>query len=402
MSSFGRQKARSPSGVAGLFLWAAFVSLLHSGCATKTVFPGAAPGTSTLELVVTEESPADVADGLGARGLADALFAQERVLLSLPKDASLRLGAERFSVATYRSFVQNLRRVVLEQPDQIEHWLREHARSMRVGAQDSQGGSFSDLLVTGYYEPVLPGSRSKTARYSQPLYETPADLLSVELGAFREKLKSETPLRGRLVGRKVVPYYTRAQIEGDLPLSGQNLELCWVDPVDAFFLQIQGSGTVQFSDGTELVVGFAERNGQPYSAIGKFLTDVIPLPEMTTQKIVAHLRTLPQADAAALMNRNASYVFFQPSSVHARTFSGAPATAGRTIATDKSIFSKGLIGFLDFPDQALPGRYVVDQDIGGAITGPRRVDLFTGRGTSAGEEAGSLKARGVLYYLVPR
>lgn len=276
-------------------------------------------------------------------------------------------------------------------------------------------GRWGEVFITSYYEPVIPGSLRKTEKFSQPLYSVPDDLLTLDLSGFDQKYSEDRKLRGRLQGRSILPYFTREQIDSQKALDGRKLELCWVDPVDAFILHIQGSATVEFENGKRFRLNYAEKNGQPYEPVGKFLKDAIPPEQLNLHTIEAYLRKLSREEMQKYLNMNPSYVFFRKSEESALTFLGVPATDGRTIATDRRFFPKGALAFLEFPrprfdspETGIPvgadltSRFVLDQDIGGAITGGGRLDLFWGRGAEAKLYAGAMKSPGRLWYLVPK
>lgn len=276
--------------------------------------------------------------------------------------------------------------------------------------------SWGEAFITAYYEPVVPGALKKTARFSRPLYAQPDDLLAVDLALFdAEKYALDRKWRGRLDGKKVVPYYTREAIDSKDALAGRGLELVWVDPLDAFMIQIQGSATIDLGDGKAMRVGFAEKNGRNYEPLGKFLRDLIPKEQMSLQSIEVAMRALPLERQQALMNKNPSYVFFKNMPEGGTTSLGIPPTAGRTVAVDQRFFPKGALAFLDTekpkwasPEEASPkeyeklARFVLDQDVGGAITGGGRLDLYWGSGDEAKRFAGAMKQRGRLYYLAPK
>lgn len=281
----------------------------------------------------------------------------------------------------------------------FERWFQPHRQ--RAGWFRSNG------LITGYYEPLLHGSWTRTARYRYPIYRPPDDLLTVDLDSVYPELKGKR-VRGRLQGRRVVPYYSRADIDSDgAPLAGN--ELLWVDdPVELFFLQIQGSGRVQLDTGETVAVGYAEQNGYPYTAIGRVLVeragfdpDHIDLPT-----IRAWLRSHPDK-AQAVMNANASYVFFalRDESLPGPLGSlGVPLLAQRAIAVDPAYIPLGVPVWLDteLPDSDAPYRRLVfAQDTGGAIKGPVRADLFFGDGPEAEANAGRMKQEGQLFVLLP-
>ena len=264
-----------------------------------------------------------------------------------------------------------------------------------------------DGLITGYFEPRLLGSRKPTRRFSVPLYKKPGDLVSIDLGDFRKKWKGEQ-LVGKVKNSKVVPYEERSKIEEGL-LKGRDLELLWVDdPVDAFFLHIQGSGSVVFPDGKQTRVGYAGKNGQPYFAIGRDLVarGVLTKKQVSLQSIRRWLKRHPD-EAQTLMNKNKSYIFFRaiqgPGPIGAQ---GIPLTPGHSLATDKRFVPLGTPVWLDTINPLLPGvplrRLVIAQDTGGAIKGVVRADLFWGAGKRARQGAGLMKERGRLYILLPR
>jgi membrane-bound lytic murein transglycosylase A len=264
-------------------------------------------------------------------------------------------------------------------------------------------------LVTGYYEPLLHGSLAPDDRYRYPLYRRPEDLIRVELGDLFPELKGKK-VRGRLVGQRLVPYFDRAEIDnGDAPLAGN--ELVWVDdPVDAFFLQVQGSGRVRLSDGSILAVGYADQNGHPYRSIGKVLIErgEIPREQISLFSIRDWLRRHPD-QAWELLASNASYVFFQPrenAEEQARGSLNVPLTPGRSIAVDRNNIPLGTPVWLDTsypgPEARPLQRLVLAQDTGGAIKGHARADLFWGDGEEAERLAGEMKQEGALYVLVPK
>ena len=278
-------------------------------------------------------------------------------------------------------------------------------------AAHAQGGEGGDGLFTGYYEPLLDGSRTKSERYNVPLYGRPPDLVSVDLGTFREDLKGRR-LAGRVEDGKLVPYADREEIEQGA-LAGRDLELVWVDdPVDAFFLQIQGSGRVRLPEGGELRVGYAAENGHSYFAIGRELVrrGALKKEEVSMQSIRRWLEENP-AEAPAVLATNASYVFFQEIKGEGPLGAeGIPITPGRSLAVDRKHWPLGVPLWLDAtapaaeegaPDRPLR-RLVIAQDTGGAIRGPIRGDVFWGAGDEAAEIAGRMKHAGRLWVLVPK
>jgi membrane-bound lytic murein transglycosylase A len=264
-------------------------------------------------------------------------------------------------------------------------------------------------LITGYYEPLLRGSRTPSAQFTVPLYAAPDDLLTIELADLYPELKGKR-VRGRLEGKKIVPYPDRARLANHAPLKGK--ELVWVDSaVDAFFLEIQGSGRVQLSDGEVIRLAYSDQNGHPYRAIGRYLVDLgeLTVEEATAPGIRAWLARHPER-AQEVLNANPSAVFFRAEPVvdPAQGPKGAlqvPLTQGRSIAVDPSMIPLGAPVFLSttYPESTQPlQRLVLAQDTGGAIRGAIRADLFWGFGAAAGDAAGRMRQQGKLWLLLPQ
>lgn len=263
-------------------------------------------------------------------------------------------------------------------------------------------------LITGYYEPLLKGSRSKTAKYPNPLYQAPTDLITVELDSLYPELKYKR-VRGRLVGNKLVPYYNRAEIELDAsPIKGR--ELIYIDDIiDVFFLQIQGSGLVQLESGEQIHVGYADQNGQTYNSIGRLLIERGELTSATASMngIKSWARNNP-SKLRELLNSNPSYVFFRelpaglPGPLGAL---GVPILGERSVAVDPKFVPLGAPVFLSTtePNSAKPlKRLMMAQDTGGAIKGGVRADFFWGAGFEAGAKAGAMKQAGKIWVLLPK
>ena len=274
-----------------------------------------------------------------------------------------------------------------------------------VGGENPQG------LFTGYFEPELRGSRIQTARYSVPLYRRPPELVTVDLGRFKSEMKGRQ-IAGKVHKGTLSPFDDRANITKG-SLAGRNLELLWVDePIDAFFLQIQGSGRVVLDTGEVVRVGYAARNGRPYFAIGRELVKagILTKEKVSLQTIRTWLRDNPgQADR--LMNMNRSYIFFREikgagANAGPLGAQGVPLTPLRSLAVDRKYLPLGAPLWLETTDPISPQvplrRLVIAQDTGGAITGPVRGDLFWGGGAYAARAAGQMKQPGRLYILLPR
>ncbi|MBI3229126.1 MAG: MltA domain-containing protein, partial [Burkholderiales bacterium] len=265
-------------------------------------------------------------------------------------------------------------------------------------------------LITGYYEPLLRGARKRGGIYQVPLYKVPDDLITVDLGSIYPELKNMR-LRGRLQGNKVVPYGSRAELEAGNALAGK--ELLWVDDaIDAFFLQVQGSGRVVMEGGKEMLrVAYADQNGYPYKSIGRYLVDKgeLKLEQASMQGIRAWALANPQR-AQEMYNANPSYVFFKEEKladpkIGPKGALGVPLVAQRSIAIDPTMLPLGAPMYLSTtqPNSEVPlQRLMVAQDTGGAIRGAVRADFFWGFGTEATDKAGKMKQRGQIWVLWPK
>ncbi len=302
----------------------------------------------------------------------------------------------------------------IRQPDAAtaRAYFEDHFTPYAISAADGRDTG----LVTGYYEPLLAGSRSRTTGFPVPLYAPPDDLLTIDLTELYPDLKDRR-LRGRVDGRRVVPYWSRADIDaGKAPLDGKALVYV-ADPVEAFFLQIQGSGRVELFDGSVIRVGYADQNGHPFRSIARVLIDrgEISADRASMQGIKAWARANP-AKLPALLDENPSYVFFRevapfaPGSLAAAIDGpigtlGVPLAAGRTIAVDTRSVPLGAPVFLatTWPLSTTPlDRLVLAQDTGGAIRGAIRADFFWGFGADAGRDAGRMRQDGRMWILWPK
>ena len=263
-------------------------------------------------------------------------------------------------------------------------------------------------LITGYYEPVLNGARKRGGPYQTPLYGVPPDLVTVELGDLYPALKGER-VRGQLQGRRVTPYPDRAHLDDGKQLAGR--ELLWVDSaIDAFFLQVQGSGRVRLEDGSIVRLAFADVNGHPYRAIGRYLVEQgeLTVEQATMPGLRQWLAAHPDRQAE-VFKTNPSVVFFREEKLGdaAQGPKGSlavPLTAGRSLAVDPRFLPLGAPFFLatTHPLTGAPlQRLMVAQDTGGAIRGALRADLFWGLGSAAGDIAGRMRQDGALWLLWP-
>ena len=290
----------------------------------------------------------------------------------------------------------------------LRRFMEERFQPWRVATPDGN----TEGLITGYYEPLLRGSRTRQGIYRVPLYAPPDDLLVIDLAAINPDLRN-LRLRGRVEGRRVVPYYSRAEIDrGTAPVSGK--ELVWVDDaIEAFFLEIQGSGRIQFENGDILRLGYADQNGHPYVSIGRTLIErgELQASEASMQGIQAWARANPSR-LAELLAQNPSYVFFRELPRQAADPAlgppgamGAALTPQRSIAVDPRFIPLGVPIFLatTAPGKSDPlQRLVFAQDTGGAIRGAVRADYFWGFGAEAGNQAGRMRQQGRMWVLWPK
>jgi len=307
------------------------------------------------------------------------------------------------SASAWQVVCERARAVSPDDEDAVRGFFEAEFTPYRVVSpeQTDQG------LVTGYYEPVIQGRLTKSGDFVHPVYGVPDDLIVVDLAPLLPELRSFR-LRGRLEGRRLVPYYSRSEIEDRGNVVAP--VLAWAaDPVDLFFLQIQGSGQVELESGERLRLGYADQNGHPYRSLGRYLIDKgeLTLEQVSMQSIKAWTRANPDKVQEAL-NANPSYVFFRqlPAGDGGPLGAlGVPLTAGYSVAVDPRYIPLGAPVFLattkPLSDQALE-RLMMAQDTGGAIRGAVRADFYWGTGEAAGELAGRMRQTGRMWLLWPR
>jgi membrane-bound lytic murein transglycosylase A len=389
----------------------ALAAAAATACRTpKPPEPETGPARSAERALVeipVEQFPA-FADDLDYAGLEEALSrsleALARIAAADPS-RTLAFGAERVPVARVQATLARFREIAGARPPPAElaATLRREFRAFR-----SIGSGNGEVLFTGYYLPELRGALASGGGYVVPLHRAPDDLVVARVKDFPTALA--TDLVGRVEDGRLVPYPTRAEISGGA-LAGRGAELCFVDSaLDAFFLEIQGSGIVRFPDGTSRVVTYAGKNGHRYEAIGAELIrrGALRREEVSMQSIRGWLLAHP-AEQAEVLAANPSYVFFRFAE-HPTGSMGVPVTPDRTIAADARVFPKGALAFveterpLDATGAAFRpfSRFVLDQDAGGAIRTSARVDVYFGSGAYAENAAGRMKQPGRLHYLLLR
>lgn len=271
------------------------------------------------------------------------------------------------------------------------------------------------MLVTGYYEPIIDASLERRPGYEVPLWRPPTGVVRVDLGAFADDLAGRR-IAGRVRQGRLVPLPDRAQTrKGGLADTGGGKVLAWArSPVDAFFLEVQGSGSLRLPHGELMRVGYASQNGHPYRSIGRLLIDEgkVPREKMSMQAIRRYLAGHPE-EVDRVLDHNPSVVFFRRLKGPPVGNLGLPVVPGRAVATDHKVVPPGVLCFLDTERPALAAdgttvaegplrRFVFNHDTGGAIRGPGRADFFWGRGDEAAARAGAMKQPGRLLIFVPR
>lgn len=334
------------------------------------------------------------------------------------RSLTLEFGSCVIDPKTYDSFLEKMP----SEGSSLIRYLQEETQWFEVYGKED----WSEILLTSYFSPVYEGRRKPIPPFTQPLYKVPEDLIEVSLGQFAHDDLAELKTDREVVSariksgpgllKRVVPYYSRREIDQAQVLVGKGLELAYVSPIDAFFLQIQGSGKVRFPDGSLLSIGYGAQNGYRYKSIGKLLYDVIPKEEMSMARIEGHLEGLSEKDLYDFLSENPSYIFFRElEGKKGVTTSGLEVRDRRTIAIDTQFFPLGAVAFLNYPhpqfeDQksAQPksfenrSRLVFAHDTGGAIKGPGRADLYWGEGREARQAAGVMKHSARLYFLGPK
>jgi len=392
------------------------IAVLLGGCTffrtpSAVTPPAAVPPKEVppLAAVAGRDLP-DFRDDMDHESLVRAVRKSLEYYARIPGRTSWRLGDRRVTVRDMRESLEAFLRIVESGASgaELDRRVREDFDVWRAAGSGPSGR----VLFTGYYEPVLRGSIVRTDRYRYPIYRRPDDAVVVHLGKFREKYRNER-LVGRVENGELVPYWSREEIDGAGALENRGLEIAWfADPVDLFFLHIQGSGMICTDDGPCFQVSYAQSNGRPYRSIGKLLIDSgrATREDLSMQGIKRYLRERPE-EIQEILNHNESYVFFRTVEEGPVGSIGVVLTGGRSIATDSALFPRGALAFVKTRRPAIgPGgeirswvpltRFVLNQDTGGAITGAGRVDLFFGRGREAEIAAGHLKEDGELYFLV--
>jgi membrane-bound lytic murein transglycosylase A len=382
------------------------IAIFITGCAAPTK---KAPGELAMVRRSTFSYP-DFSDDLELDGLEHSILKSLVYLQRVPADRTYQFGEDRFEAAHLIKSLQVFLDFIRTNPSNRE--LKKFIRSNYIVYQSVGRDQKGEVLFTGYYEPHLSGRLYRDEEYRYPIYALPDDLIEIDLSAFNEKYDGEN-IVGRYTGKTVVPYYDRQQIDEEDALAGKAEPLAWVkDPVDVFFLQIQGSGKIFLDTGEVINVHYHGTNGRPYRSIGRLLIEEqkIPKEEMSMQKIRSYLQAHPE-EMAPVLNHNPSYVFFKLEPEGPLGYINVLLTPGRSIALDKRIFPAAALAYIRTKKPVVNAagqidswtdcnRFVLNQDTGGAIRGPGRADLFWGNGPYAEIAAGHLAHTGKLYFMI--
>jgi membrane-bound lytic murein transglycosylase A len=378
-----------------------------SGCA---LFPRPAvtPGVDLIRL--EKQNHPDFSDDLFLDNLAYGIGKSLEYLDGVPSERTFRFGEDTYPAMHLIRSLHVLRDFIVTRPatPALNQFIAERYRVYQsVGGPDS-----GQVLFTGYYEPHLGGSLTPDARYRYPVHALPGDLMVIDLSPFAEDLKGKR-IVGRLQGNTLVPYPDRQAIETDGDFAKKAMPIAWVDDrIDLFFLHIQGSGRIYLNTGGFIRVHYHGANGHPYRSIGRLLIDQgkIPAEEMSMQRLKAYLQDHPE-EVDAVLNHNPSYVFFKTETSGPIGSLGVDLTPGRSVAVDRRVFPMAAPAFLQTQIPVVDGNgridrwmdfsgFALNQDTGGAIRGPGRVDIFWGNGPYAEIAAGHLQHKGNYYLLV--
>jgi membrane-bound lytic murein transglycosylase A len=349
-------------------------------------------------------------DDMEFEGLEHSILKSMAYLEKVPADRLYQFGQDRFDAAHVMQSLQHFLAFIRTNPSSRD--LKKFIRSNYIVYQSVGRDHKGEVLFTGYYEPHLSGRLQPDDEFRFPIYGLPRDLMKIDLSAFGDRYNGES-IVGRYTGETVVPYHDRREIDEENVLADKAAPLVWVrDPVDVFFLHIQGSGKIFIDTGEVINVHYHGSNGRPYRSIGKLLIEEqkISKEEMSMQKIRAYLHEHPE-EMAPVLNHNPSYVFFKLEPEGPLGYLNVLLTPGRSVALDRRIFPPAALVFIQTKKPVADStgridswvdcsRFVLNQDTGGAIRGPGRADLFWGSGPYAEIAAGHLAHTGKLYFLI--
>lgn len=374
--------------------------------------PQPKPETADGLILVSERKVPLIADDSDKGLLKVAIGKSIEYLKRLPEETEFSFGSLRLSA---KYLIESLY-VLLDLTERMDdlHIFDRHLREFFDFYQSVGSDGHGKIIYTAYYEPIVDGSLTQTKKYKYPLYQRPDDLIQIDLSLFHPKFVGQ-----RIVARysdgNVIPYFNREEIDRQHKLAHKGHEIVWLsDDIDRFFLQIQGSGRIRLRNGQFLNIHYAGSNGRPYRSIGRLMIDnnIVSEEECSISAIKNYLRNHPR-ETEDIFNHNESYVFFEVVDKGPLGSIEVLLTPGRSIATDPLFFPKGApaVIFTEKPIVQTNGkvegwqrfsRLVMNQDAGGAIKGPGRIDLFWGTGKDAELSAGYMKQEGTLYFLVKK
>ena len=383
--------------------------MFAASCAPSPIVAPVADQEEVLRVVDPLSVPLE-RDDLARNLLEEAVNNSLKYYERLSEETTFKFGPEEVQVGRIKQSLRTFLFLLRETSSWVE--LADRVRDNFVIYRSVGRNAEQEVLFTGYFEPTIQGSLTPDEHFRYPIYGVPDDLVNIDLGLFREEYRG-VKLVGRSEGKQVVPYYNREEIDFHGKLAGKGYELAWVaDPVELFFLRIQGSGRIRLLNGESIRVGYAAKNGLPWRPIGRLMIEegLIPKEAMSMQAIRRYLKQNPEK-MFDIFSYDPSYVFFQVEKGGPFGSINVPLTPGRSIATDSSTFPKGALAFIECQKPVFArdgvilgwvpfGRYVLNQDTGGAIRGPGRVDLFWGNGPFSSIAAGHLKHPGALYFLL--
>lgn len=387
-----------------------FALLTSSGC-DLLIKPTEITSKTSLIKLKKSQYPSFV-DDLDYQNLTASIDQSLAYLNRVPSDREYSYGEDSFTAAYLIKSLEHFQTFIRTNPSKKQ--LNQFLASNYSVYQSVGKNRKREVLFTGYYEPTILGNLFQTETYRYPVYARPSDLISVDLSLFAERYSGDQ-IVGRYTGKTIVPYYDREEINQTETLSDTADILAWVkDPIDLFFLQIQGSGRILLPSDRHINVHYHASNGHPYRSIGRLLIDEgkIPKEEMSMQRIRSYLQTNP-GEMDRILNHNPSYVFFKLEQDGPIGYLQVPLTAQRSLALDRRIFPPAGMVYVETvrPSVTSDGHietwndykgFVFNQDTGGAIRGPGRADLFWGNGSYAELAAGHMQHSGVLYFLVLR